>query len=103
MPIHADFAFIKAERGDRWGNFTYRMTGRNFGPVMAMAAKVTVATVREVVALGRLDPEAVATPGLFVQRLVLIERTRTGARHRRRRRAQARHRHAHRGGQPPAA
>ena len=76
-PIHADFAFIKAERGDRWGNLTYRMTGRNFGPVMAMAAKVTVATVHEVVALGQLDPEAVVTPGLFVQRVVQIERTRT--------------------------
>ena len=76
-PIHADFAFIKAERGDRWGNLTYRMTGRNFGPVMAMAARVTVATVHEVVALGALDPETVVTPGLFVQRVVQIERTRT--------------------------
>ncbi len=73
-PIHADFALIKAERGDRWGNLTYRMTARNFGPVMAMAAKVTVATVHEVVELGTLDPEAVVTPGLFVQRVVQIER-----------------------------
>ena len=78
-PIHADFAFIKAERGDRWGNLTYRKTGRNFGPVMAMAARVTVATVHEVVALGELDPEAVITPGLFVQRVVHIARTRTSA------------------------
>jgi 3-oxoadipate CoA-transferase alpha subunit len=78
-PIHADFAFIKAERGDRWGNLTYRMTARNFGPVMAMAAKVTIATVHEVVPLGVLDPEAIVTPGVFVQRLVRIERTRTAA------------------------
>jgi 3-oxoadipate CoA-transferase, alpha subunit len=74
-PIHADFAFIKAERGDRWGNLTYRMTARNFGPVMAMAAKVTVATVHEVVLLGALDPEAVVTPGIFVQRVVKIDRS----------------------------
>ena len=76
-PIHADFAFIKAERGDRWGNLTYRMTARNFGPVMAMAARTTVATVHEVVALGALDPESVVTPGLFVQRVVRIERAPT--------------------------
>jgi 3-oxoadipate CoA-transferase alpha subunit len=76
-PIHADYALIKAERGDRWGNLTYRMTARNFGPVMAMAAKVTVATVHEVVALGALDPEAVVTPGLFVQRVVQVPRVRT--------------------------
>jgi 3-oxoadipate CoA-transferase alpha subunit len=78
-PIHADYAFIKAERGDRWGNLTYRMTARNFGPVMAMAARVTVATVHEVVPLGALDPEAVVTPGIFVQRVVAIARTAPGA------------------------
>src|SRR6195952_676117 len=78
-PIHADFAFIKAERGDRWGNLTYRKTARNFGPVMAMAAKVTIATVHEIVELGTLDPEAVVTPGIFVQRVVLIERVATSA------------------------
>jgi 3-oxoadipate CoA-transferase alpha subunit len=76
-PIHADYALIKAERGDRWGNLTYRMTARNFGPVMATAAKVTVATVHELVPLGTLDPEAVVTPGIFVQRVVQIERTAT--------------------------
>ena len=76
-PIHADFALIKAERGDRWGNLTYRMTARNFGPVMAMAARCTVATVHEVVALGALDPESVVTPGLFVQRVVRIARAPT--------------------------
>lgn len=78
-PIHADFALIKAERGDRWGNLTYRMTARNFGPVMAMAAKVTVASVHDVVELGALDPEAVITPGIFVQRVVQIPRVRTSA------------------------
>jgi 3-oxoadipate CoA-transferase, alpha subunit len=76
-PIHADYALIKAERGDRWGNLTYRMTARNFGPVMAMAAKVTVATVHEIVELGVLDPEAVVTPGLFVRRVVQVARVRT--------------------------
>ena len=76
-PIHADYAFIKAERGDRWGNLTYRMTARNFGPIMAMAAKCTIATVHEVVELGALDPEAVVTQGLFVQRVVKIPRTAT--------------------------
>ena len=78
-PIHADFALIKAERGDRWGNLTYRMTARNFGPIMAMAARVAVASVHEVVELGELDPEAVVTPGLFVQRVVRIERAITPA------------------------
>ena len=78
-PIHADFALIKAEKGDRWGNLTYRMTARNFGPIMAMAAKTTIATVHEVVELGALDPEAVITPGLFVQRVVPIARTATAA------------------------
>ena len=73
-PLHADFAFIKAERGDRWGNLTYRMTARNFGPIMAAAAKLTVASVHEIVALGGIDPETVVTPGLFVQRLVRVPR-----------------------------
>ncbi len=78
-PIHADVALIKAERGDRWGNLTYRMTARNFGPVMAMAARLTVASVHEVVELGALDPEAVVTPGLFVQRIVKVPRALTTA------------------------
>ncbi len=76
-PLHADFALIKAERGDRWGNLTYRKTARNFGPVMAMAAKVTVASVHEIVELGALDPEAVITPGVFVRRVVLVPRSGT--------------------------
>jgi len=78
-PIHADYALIKAERGDRWGNLTYRMTARNFGPVMAMAARTTVASVHEIVELGALDPEVVVTPGLFVQRVVHVERAVTQA------------------------
>jgi 3-oxoadipate CoA-transferase alpha subunit len=73
-PLHADVALIKVERGDRWGNLTYRMTARNFGPVMAMAARTTIATVHEVVELGALDPEAVVTPGIFVQRVVPVPR-----------------------------
>ena len=77
-PIHADFALIKAERGDRWGNLTYRKTARNFGPIMASAAKVTIASVHEIVELGALDPESVITPGLFVQRVVQVARTATG-------------------------
>ncbi len=69
-PIHADFALIKALKGDRWGNLVYRKAARNFGPIMAMAARCTVAQVDEVVALGDLDPEAIITPGIFVQRIV---------------------------------
>ena len=70
LPIHADYALIKADRGDRWGNLTYRMTARNFGPIMASAAKCTIAQVRETVELGELDPESVVTPGIFVKRVV---------------------------------
>jgi len=77
-PIHADFALIKAESGDRWGNLTYRKTARNFGPIMASAAKVTIASVHDIVELGNLDPEAVITPGLFVQSVVKVPRTATG-------------------------
>ena len=71
-PIHADFALIKALRGDRWGNLVYRKAARNFGPIMAMAAKCTIAQVNDVVALGELDPEAIVTPGIFVQRIVKV-------------------------------
>jgi len=77
-PIHADFALIKAESGDRWGNLTYRKTARNFGPIMASAAKVSIASVHDIVALGSLDPEAVITPGLYVKRVVQVPRTATG-------------------------
>lgn len=78
-PIHGDVALIKAERGDRWGNLTYRMSARNFGPVMATAARRTVATVHEVVELGELDPEAIVTPGIYVSHVVKIDRVATQA------------------------
>ena len=78
-PIHGDVALIKAEKGDRWGNLTYRMSARNFGPVMATAAKQTIATVHEIVELGGLDPEAIVTPGIYVSQIVRIERTATQA------------------------
>ena len=71
-PIHADIALVKAERGDRWGNLTYRMTARNFGPIMASAAKTAIVQVSEVVPLGALDPEVIVTPGIFVQRVVEV-------------------------------
>jgi 3-oxoadipate CoA-transferase, alpha subunit len=69
-PIHADVALIKAREGDRWGNLVYRKTGRNFGPVMAMAAACTVAQVDRVVEVGALDPESIVTPGILVHRVV---------------------------------
>lgn len=78
-PIHGDLALIKAERGDRWGNLTYRKAARNFGPVMATAARRTVASVFEVVDLGALDPEAVITPGIHVSAVVQVPRTATRA------------------------
>jgi len=71
-PIRADFALIRALRGDRWGNLVYRKTARNFGPIMASAARCTIAQVREIVNLGDLDPESVVTPGIFVRRVVEI-------------------------------
>jgi 3-oxoadipate CoA-transferase alpha subunit len=71
-PIKADFALISALRADRWGNLVYRETARNFGPIMASAATTTIAQVDEVVALGSLDPEAVVTPGIFVDRVVAV-------------------------------
>lgn len=77
-PIHADFALIKAERGDRWGNLVYRKTARNFGPIMATAARQAIASVHEIVELGALDPETIVTPGIFVQRVVRVPRTATG-------------------------
>lgn len=78
-PIYGDVALIKAEKGDRWGNLTYRKSARNFGPVMATAAKYTVATVHEVVELGALDPEAVVTPGIYVNKVIPIHRVATQA------------------------
>lgn len=72
-PIQADFALIKAFKGDRWGNLTYRMSARNFGPIMATAAKCTIAQVNEVVPLGDIDPEHVITPGIFVKHVVAVK------------------------------
>lgn len=69
-PIRADFALIKAQQGDRWGNLVYHKAARNFGPIMAMAADSTIAQVNEVVELGRLDPEHIITPGIFVQHVI---------------------------------
>lgn len=76
-PIYGDVALIKAEQGDRWGNLTYRKAARNFGPVMATAAKKTVATVHDVVELGALNPEHIVTPGIFVHAIVKIDRVKT--------------------------
>jgi 3-oxoadipate CoA-transferase, alpha subunit len=78
-PIHGDVALIKAEAGDRWGNLVYRKAARNFGPVMAMAARRTIATVHDIVELGTLDPETIVTPGIFVNRIVQIDRVATQA------------------------
>jgi len=73
LPIHADYALIKAEAADRWGNLVYRKTARNFGPIMATAAKCTVVQVNRVVGLGQLDPEHIITPGIFVKRVVQVQ------------------------------
>jgi 3-oxoadipate CoA-transferase alpha subunit len=79
QPIQGDVALIKAESGDRWGNLTYRMAARNFGPAMATACAWTVASVHEVVELGALDPEAIVTPGIYVNQVVLVDRVATAA------------------------
>lgn len=71
-PITADFALIKAYKGDRWGNLVYRKTARNFGPIMATASQCTIAQVQEIVPLGELDPENIVTPGIFVRHVVKI-------------------------------
>ena len=71
-PLHADFALIKAYKGDRWGNLVYRKTARNFGPIMASAATIAIAQVSQVVPLGALDPENIVTPGIFVQRVIEV-------------------------------
>ena len=78
-PIRGDVALVKAERGDRWGNLTYRKAARNFGPVMAMASQRTIATVHDIVELGELDPESIVTPGIFVKSIVRIDRVATQA------------------------
>ena len=70
MPIHADYAFIKAQKADELGNLTYRLAAQNFNPIMAMAAKTTIAEVEEIVPVGSIDPESVMTPAIFVHRIV---------------------------------
>ncbi len=70
LPIQADYAFIKAQRADELGNLTYRLAARNFNPLMAMAAKMTIAEVEEIVPIGAIDPENVITPAIFVHRVV---------------------------------
>lgn len=72
FPIRGDVALIKALKADRWGNLVYRMTARNFAPVMATAARTTIVEVHEIVELGALDPEAVVTPGIFVRKVVQV-------------------------------
>ncbi|VWX57401.1 3-oxoadipate CoA-transferase subunit A (Beta-ketoadipate:succinyl-CoA transferase subunit A) [Burkholderiales bacterium 8X] len=78
-PIRGDVALIRAEQGDRWGNLVYRKAARNFGPVMAMAARRTIATVHDIVELGEMDPESIVTPGIFVHQIVKIDRVATQA------------------------
>ena len=72
-PLAADFALIRALKADRYGNLIYRKAGRNFGPVMAMAADTTIAQVSEIVELGEIDPEVVVTPGIFVKHVALVK------------------------------
>jgi 3-oxoadipate CoA-transferase, alpha subunit len=72
-PIKGDYAFVSAYRADTLGNVVYRKTGRNFGPVMAAAARTTIVQVQEVVKVGTLDPEAVVTPSIYVDRIVSVE------------------------------
>ena len=79
LPIHADFALVKAQAGDRWGNLVYRKAARNFGPIMAMAAKTTIVQVSQIVELGALDPECIVTPGIFVSRVVQGPQARAAA------------------------
>jgi len=70
MPIHADYALIKAEKADELGNLTYRLAARNFNPIMAMAAATTIVEVDEIVPVGSIKPEHVVTPAIFVHRIV---------------------------------
>jgi 3-oxoadipate CoA-transferase alpha subunit len=72
MPLKGDVALVKAERADRWGNLTYRLAARNFGPTMAAAADLAIVQAREIVELGAIDPEQVVTPGIFVDRVVHV-------------------------------
>jgi 3-oxoadipate CoA-transferase alpha subunit len=78
-PLKGDIALVKAAKADRWGNLTYRKSARNFNPVCAMAATLTVVEVETMVELGALDPEAVVTPGIFVDRIVVAEPLKVGS------------------------
>jgi 3-oxoacid CoA-transferase subunit A len=69
-PLRADFAFVRAWKGDRWGNLVFRKTARNFSPLMCMAAKVTIAEVENLVEVGELDPDGIHVPAVFVKRVV---------------------------------
>ena len=73
LPLPADYALVRAECGDQWGNLTYDTAGRNFNPMMATAARVTIVEVNSMVEVGDLNPEHVVTPGIFVDRLVVEE------------------------------
>ena len=75
--LQGDVALIKAHRADRWGNLVYRKAARNFGPIMATAARCTIAQVSAIVELGALDPEIIVTPGIFVHRVVIARRAPT--------------------------
>jgi len=79
--LKADYAFVRAFKADKMGNLVYRGTARQFNPVMAAAARVTIAEVDEIVEIGELDPEVIVTPGLFVQRIVKITKPDNFARH----------------------
>jgi 3-oxoacid CoA-transferase subunit A len=74
LALPADFAFVKAWKGDKWGNLIYRKTARNFNPMMATAAKITIAEVEELVEVGQLDPDMVHTPSVYVKRIFQGER-----------------------------
>ena len=73
--LHGDVALVEAWQADRWGNLVYNKSGRNFNPVMAMAAKLTIAQTHHIAPLGTLDPEAVVTPGIFVDRVIELPKT----------------------------
>ncbi len=78
-PLHADFALVKALRADGAGNLVYRKTARNFGPIMAAAAKTAIVQVREIVGIGEIDPEVIVTPGIYVNSLVRVDREKAPA------------------------
>ena len=70
--LHGDVALVEAWQADRWGNLTYRLSGRNFNPIMATAAKITIVQTQHFVELGELDPEAIVTPGIYVDRVIHV-------------------------------